>query len=151
MCVCACVRSPLFLTEPLLHRFSHATHRRALTHVHQVLKHELSAQPALGGVGVLGLDAALPRVVAFVRALQQLQEQEHTEASVCACICHRQRQLYFAAVDVERCYDHIRPQGLLTLLRGACLPACMHVCLSACLPAPMCECMSVGKARQGRT
>lgn len=105
--------------------------------MHQVLKHELSAQPALGGVGVLGLDAALPRVAAFVRALQQLQEQEHTEASACACLCHRrrQRQLYFAAVDVERCYDHIRPQGLLTLLRGACLPACMHVCLPACLPA----------------
>lgn len=44
-----------------------------------------------------------------------------SSASRCACSCHeRKPQLYFASVDVERCYDHIRPQGLLTLLRGAC-------------------------------
>lgn len=94
--------------------------------MHQVLKHELSQQPALGGVGVLGLDAALPRVAAFVRALSLQQQEEAAEvdgasAFACACLCHeRKQQLYFAAVDVERCYDHIRPEGLLTLLRGAC-------------------------------
>ena len=100
--------------------------------MHQVLKHEVSQQPALGGVGVLGLDAALPRVAAFVRVLSLQQREEEAEAEVggasasrCACSCHeRKPQLYFASVDVERCYDHIRPQGLLTLLRGACARLC---------------------------
>lgn len=94
---------------------------RALAHVHQALKYELAAHPSLGGVGVLGLDAALPKVAAFVRELRAIRqiEEETGEGGVCGCGCH-EPQLYFAAVDVERCYDHIRPEGLLALLKGAC-------------------------------
>jgi hypothetical protein len=85
----------------------------------------------------LGLDAALPRVAAFTQSLRAVRAQAQAQATaaaaaaaaaeegggVCGCDCHCHGDggvgLYFAAVDVERCYDHIRPQLLLTLLRGA--------------------------------
>lgn len=95
----------------------------------------------------MGLDAALPRVAAFTRALRALRRRQQQErerergagadncnCGNCDCPCHapapavgeeEEGGLYVAAVDVEKCYDHIRPLGLLALLRGAfCFCSC---------------------------
>lgn len=94
-------------------------------HTQKALKFELAARPSLGGIGVLGLDAALPKVAAFAQSLRQLPP---SAPESCGCACHGgtggRRRLYMAAVDVERCYDHIRPHALLELLRGMFCVAC---------------------------
>lgn len=74
-----------------------------LAKVFEVLRHEQQRQPSLLGAGVLGLNEFYPMYRNWVRhSRKQLSDKGS--------------RLYFATVDVHRCYDNIHQEHLLRVV-----------------------------------
>ena len=78
----------------------------ALKDLFEVLKYECKKEPAVCGSGLESLDDFYLRYLDFLTTIKRDQNPS------------QKLSLYFGSVDIEKCYDNINQDHLLTLTRG---------------------------------
>jgi len=89
-----------------------------LRQVFKVLKYEHTLKPEMFGAGVTGFDEVYPRLVRFIHDMKEMRPGLVDMKGATTVISDRDSNdsLYFASVDIHRCFDNIHQQVLYDLV-----------------------------------